>query len=343
MNIIAFSNSTGSAQWRLQGPANYINARTDHEFAVIPSKDWDEAAWIEGTDLLVAQMWMNPKAIDFIHSKGCPVVYEADDIMVGVDDLKRTNLMDMTNYTEKSIETFNKADAITVTTPSLAEHYRQFNPNVKVLPNYMDYMWWGEPLEIRNYNQIRIGWMGSITHKEDLEMIEPVIGAITEKYPQVKFIFCGYGGKVRLYGDELFLNVPPIKKEYYQGVSLEYWPAKSKTLGLDIGIAPLVEDRFNAGKSPIKYFEYSANLVPGVYSDTVVYHDAVKHGQTGYLAKTTDDWVKYLSKLVEDETHRKKMAVKAYKDVFNNFNLSDHFQEWTDFYQGVIASFKGLN
>jgi hypothetical protein len=79
-------------------------------------------------------------------------------------------------------------------------------------------------------------------------------------------------------------------------VDLDYWPSKSKSLGLDIGIAPLIDDVFNTGKSAIKYFEYSSNLVPGVYSDTVVYHDTVQHGITGLLAKTQDEWLGYLKR-----------------------------------------------
>jgi len=336
MNILAFTNDTGSAQWRLKGPANYINANTEHSFSVFPSKYWTEDTWIPDTNIVIGQMWMNDRAASFVKSKGAKFVYEADDIMIGVNDLGRANLMDMTKYTDISIETYKKADMITTTTPQLADHYRQYNDNVVVLPNYMDFMWWGEPLNIKNYNQIRIGWMGSITHKEDLEMVEPVIQVITEKFPQVKFIYCGYGGKKMLYGDELFLNVEQNRKEYYQGVSLEYWPAKSKTLGMDIGIAPLVDDKFNAGKSPIKYFEYAANGVPGVFSDTVVYHHVVKHGKTGYLAKTVDDWIKYLSKLITDDKFRHKMREKAYLDVINNYNLGDHYQEWINAYQSIL-------
>jgi len=340
MNIAGFTNNTGSAQWRLQGPANYINARTKNQYFVASSNYWNEEAWMPEIDLVVAQMWRNPKGVDFAHSKGVPVVFDADDIILGLGN-DREELMDLNEkHKNPSPETYEKVDVITVTTEALAEHYRQYNDNVVVLPNYMDYMWWGEPLKIKNHGQLRIGWMGSKSHKADLEFIAPVMKRVMKEFDFVKFIFCGFGGKSGIYGKDIFKDIPPAKREYYPGVNLEYWPYKSKTLGLDIGIAPLVDDGFNAGKSAIKYYEYSANGVPGVYSDTIVYRDTVKHGVTGFLAKTPDDWYKYLEKLIVDTQVRKIIRRDAFQDVFDNYNLEDHYKKWVSLYERTCRDSK---
>lgn len=331
MNILAFSNYTGSAQWRLQGIANYINALTPHEMYVVSSKEWDED--ILGADVVVAQMWRNPKGVDVAHDQGAVVVYEADDIIIGVGGKERKKLMDLPKEQERmTAETISKCDLVTVTTDVIADHYGQFNDNVVVLPNYMDYMWWGEPWKLSSTKNVRLGWMGSISHREDLIMIEPVIKEIMDKYANVKFIYCGTGGRKGVYGEDLFASIPADRKEYYVGVPLEYWPHKSKSLGLDIGIAPLLDDEFNSGKSAIKYYEYSANAVPGVYSDTNVYNKTVKHGVTGFLAKTQNDWVRYIDKLMQPDVHE-QMTKDAYRDVINNYNLADHYKEWLDAYQ----------
>lgn len=341
MNIIAFSNNTGSVQWRLKGPANYINAYTPHSMYVANSvEDWDESLWMPETELVVAQMWRNHRAIDFIHSQNCPVVYEADDIILNVGGGTRKKLMDLTpEQEEQTIKTYKMVDLITVTTEKLADHYRQFNDNVIVLPNYLDYVWWGEPYDIKHNGPIRVGWMGSTSHHEDLLFIAPIIETILEEFLNVRFVFCGHGGVAHLYGDDVFKNLPKDRIEYVTGVPLEYWPHKSKSLNLDIGIAPLLDDEFNTGKSPIKYFEYSANGVPGVYSDTVVYKDTVKHLHTGLLAKTEDDWVKHLRKLIKDENLRNRIARNAQEDVKNNFNLKDHYGKWVLAYQSVINNY----
>ena len=332
---IAFSNDTGSVQWRLRGPANYINSLTKHEFAVGSHKDWNND--IMGADIVIAQMWRNPKGIKVVKDQGAKAVYEADDIIIGVGGKNRKTLMDLTDeQTQQTIETIEQCDLVTVTTEHLAKHYRQYNDNVVILPNYMDYLWWGKPQEVRHRGQIRIGWAGSISHREDLMMIAPVIEKVCNNFQNVKFVYCGTGGKSGLYGEEIFEKIPARQREYISGVELEYFPAKSKTLGFDIAIAPLLDDEFNKGKSAIKYYEYAANGVPGVYSDTVVYHDAVKHGKTGFLAKTPREWWDHLTELIIDEQKRGEIAREAYKDVFNNYNLDDHYEKWVRAYQSCL-------
>lgn len=55
-----------------------------------------------------------------------------------VDNLKRR---------ENNLKEFVKmCDLVTTTTKTLAEEYREDNPNVVVLPNYVDPMDWDEPL-----------------------------------------------------------------------------------------------------------------------------------------------------------------------------------------------------
>jgi hypothetical protein len=165
MNILCFSNQTGSVQWRLKGPANYINARTNHEMFVTSASNWHEE--ILGADVVVAQMWQNPKGIYYCQQQGAKVVYEADDIILNVGGKERKNLMTLTQKQEEmTIETIKAADMVTVTTNVLAEHYKQFNDNVVILPNYMDFMWWGQPQLVEKPNQVAwAGWAQTPTGK----------------------------------------------------------------------------------------------------------------------------------------------------------------------------------
>lgn len=340
MNILAFSNQTGSKHWRLQSPANYINARTEHEFAVVDSKMWNNDTL--GADIVVAQMWRNPKGVDIAHKMGAKVIYEADDIILGVGGQDRKMLMDLTDeQAEQTIETIQKADCVTVTTEKLAEHYRQFNNKVYVLPNYMDFNWWGKPQKTEKASrEIRIGWAGSKSHREDLFLLVPVMKKIMEKYDNVRFIYCGFGGMSSGrgstevgYGEDVFRELPVDKREYYLGVPLEFWPIKSKTLGIDIALAPLLDDEFNAGKSNIKYQEYSCNLTPGIYSDTVVYNGTVKHGKTGYLAKSSEDWIEAIEEYINHPKEAMEMATRAYNDVLKNWDMEKHYNEWIEVYK----------
>jgi len=46
----------------------------------------------------------------------------------------------------------------------------------------------------------------------------------------------------------------------------------------DLAIAPLCDNRFNRSKSAIKFFEYTAMGIPGVYADLAPYSSFVRDG-----------------------------------------------------------------
>ena len=332
LSILAFANDTGSIRWRLQNPANYINSRTNHEMFVTSHKNWSENTL--GADIVIAELWRNPEGVRLCKAQGSRVIYEADDIILGVGGKERSKLMQLTKEQEdQTKETIALCDAVTVTTEVLADHYRQFNKNVYVLPNYMDFLWWGEPWQTKKYGEtLRIGWMGSYSHHEDLLWISEVMERVVKEFPFVKFIYCGHGGNVLglNYGQDIFEKIPSNRREFYPGVSVDYWPYKAKSLNLDIGIPPLLDDEFNAGKSPIKWMEYAACGVPSVLSDTVVYNKVVKHGVNALLAKSKDEWYNALEKLILSDDLRHMIAKEAMKEVFTKWNLDDHYEEWIE-------------
>ena len=66
------------------------------------------------------------------------------------------------------------ADLVTCSTEFLANEYRKINPNVIVLPNYIDPFYFPEPL--RNEDDVvRIGVTGSVGITSDVEVLTPII------------------------------------------------------------------------------------------------------------------------------------------------------------------------
>jgi glycosyltransferase involved in cell wall biosynthesis len=41
----------------------------------------------------------------------------------------------------------------------------------------------------------------------------------------------------------------------------------------------------------------------------------IKHGETGFFAQNDDDWVEYISELIENQEQRTQMGKKAYKSL----------------------------
>ena len=49
--------------------------------------------------------------------------------------------------------------------------------------------------------------------------------------------------------------------------------------------------------------------------------EVIRHGENGFLAATDDEWVKYLSILINDNDLRKRMSVEAAKDAKEKYSL----------------------
>jgi hypothetical protein len=101
----------------------------------------------------------------------------------------------------------------------------------------------------------------------------------------------------------------------------------------DIFMAPLTDNLFNRCKSSIKYLEYSALGVPGVYSRLEPYNSVIKHGVNGLLASNDEEWRDCLVSLIENPELRQSIATNATADLSSNWLLSEHASLWLSAYQ----------
>lgn len=345
INIVFFGNSTASHCWRIDGIAHWLNQETSHACYVTEWSKWN-GKLPEETDLVIMELLTSPDMVDECHEQGAKVIYEADDAFIDTYGKERKNLEHVSkDHKETTIETIKRCDAMIVTNKTLKENYARFvDIPIYVLPNYMDFNWYGEgKINIeRTTDEVRIGWFGSQGHLEDLEMITPAINQVLEKYPQTKFIYCGFGGMSGDsiatevgWGEDIFKDIPRNRREFVPGVREDIWPMRHRNLDLDIGIAPLIDDYFNKCKTPIKWMEYGVLGTPAVCSPTL-YEDVIKHGKTGFIAKSLGDWVKYLSELIEDKKLRERVGEAAKDEVYNKYNLKDHKEKWLGVFKKVL-------
>lgn len=219
-------------------------------------------------------------------------------------------------------EVIAMADLVTVTTQELGKEYRKYRPKgaIAVMPNMIDFKRW-LPMKENDTDEIRIGWQGGSAHFGDLLMIADDLIKISEKYKNVKFVFMGiqYDALMNQLGDR-------VEWHPWHG-DIATYPLIVRDLKLDIGLCPIEDTKFNRGKSPLKWEEYSAMKIPSVVSNTVYGHE-VSHGKTGMIASNKGDWFKYIEQLILDEPLRKEMAQKAYDRVNYKFNLNNAQMYW---------------
>jgi glycosyltransferase involved in cell wall biosynthesis len=97
------------------------------------------------------------------------------------------------------------------------------------------------------------------------------------------------------------------------------WRAVPRELAKhDVSVAPLVDDRFCACKSDLKYLEAALCGVPLVASRVAQFSDTIRDGENGLLASSDDEWVDKLELLLADPDRRSALANAAHQDVLSH-------------------------
>jgi len=254
-----------------------------------------------------------------------PVIFDIDDLFFFLPE----NHPDRLNHSFTSsllpiFQAIMEADYVTVTTPRLKQALDQLNPNIEVLPNFLDDNIWKlryPVLDKNNSQDIVIGYMGTNSHQADLLYVLPVLRDLMSTYPnKVNFRFWG------VKPPEDFLSNPNVEWIPFYSMDYQQFAQFFQTQQADIFISPLLNNKFNKCKSPIKFFEYSSLGVPGVYSSIEPYSNIIENGNTGLLAQSLEEWKKWLVELIEKPDLRFEIAQNAQMFLKNNWLLSKNSQ-----------------
>jgi glycosyltransferase involved in cell wall biosynthesis len=260
-----------------------------------------------------------------------PVIYEIDDLLF---ELPESHIDYPAHYYSPALfamlRAVIEADLVTVTTAPLQAYLARFNPQTIVLPNYLDDQLWQlrppQPLASRSTDPpdpVVIGYMGSNTHQPDLATLTPLFTRLLERYGdrlKLRFWSAEPPGSLRQHAQVEW--VPVTLHSYAE------FAAYFSTQTCDLFVAPLIDSEFNRSKSAIKFLEYSALGIPGVYSRTSPYQTVIQDGMNGYLAADEAEWERHLVTLIESADLRSQMGQQAQRTIQQQWLLSQHAGEW---------------
>jgi glycosyltransferase involved in cell wall biosynthesis len=334
VGFYSFNFQDALSHLRLVGAANYLGWNVIH--GVENGQVYPDRA--NSGDVIVMQRDF-PRALEayqaiqvIAKSKHIPMILDIDDLLFELPE----------DHPDRTRHTFSatllpiflamlEADLITVTTQPLRDYVSDINKNVVVLPNYLDDQFWHPKAPAQNpqaESKITIGYMGGHTHQPDLAIIIPVIEQLSRQYNgRLEFVFWGTQPPKELSGN------PSV--QWHEQITWNYqdFAAYFQAQTADIFVAPLADNLFNRCKSSIKYLEYGALGVPGVYSRVEPYSSMIAQGVNGFLASTAEEWLETLVRLVENPALRQSIAANAREHINSNWLLSDHASHWLAAYQ----------
>jgi len=263
------------------------------------------AADIASHDVIVFQQPSSPAHLAAIRSaneQGKLTVVEFDDDVWSLSSANpahaQWNRPDVRSAVQSCV---SEAQLVTVPTHALAERMRAMNPAVRVLPNMLPAEGWDIEREARPGDGLVMGWAGSQSHGGDFGVIDGIVQPLLERYPHLQMVIVGGPAAIELAPHERITRVPATDIEHYpQRLAL-----------FDIGLIPLADTTFNRSKSDLKFVEYGRLGIPTVASKLEPYLKTVKPAENGFLAKSPNDWLKHLTRLIEDEPLRRTLGSAA--------------------------------
>ena len=256
-----------------------------------------------------------------------PVVYEVDDLLTEVTD-RNSNRPLATECGPYILDTLERADAVVVSTERLAQYYAGLNERIHILPNLVDPLHF-RPCPSQSREVTNVLFAGTPTHTEDLESIEGALVRVWRQFKdRVRFTYMGC----------VTPELASIPGTTLIEMECDYriYADRLSTLGIDLAIVPLHSHRFNRCKSNIKWLEYSACNIAGIYSDLAPYSDYIAHGETGLLVPEDEDaWVDAMVRMIEAPDLRSRIAAAARRTVLGRFSLGAGASLYGDFYASL--------
>lgn len=202
------------------------------------------ASEMAGHDVIVGQRLNSPRGMHVWREARTPrtrLVYELDDDVfhISPENWAAYQLWRNEEVRDAAAHCIEVSDLVTTTTEPLADVFREFNPNVLVIPNHI-------PGWVCDYQRARrerpcLGWAGGASHGLDVNEIVNPVKRFLRRFP---------GWDLRLGGTD-------YRPTFRAGERASYYPWTHVTddpegfytaPDFDIGLAPLVRSQFTKCK-----------------------------------------------------------------------------------------------
>ncbi|WP_312633831.1 glycosyltransferase [Pseudescherichia sp.] len=241
-------------------------------------------------------------------------VFELDDYLPNIP-IKNQHRVEFGNDIMKMLrKSVGYMDRFVVSTEPLAEAFANIHPDIVVRKNRLSYDWWDNLASLRGQgDKPRVGWAGGSSHTGDLEMIFDVIKAFADEVDWIFFGMCP--PKLR-----------PYVKEFHFGVDIELYPKKLASLNLDLALAPVEDNHFNACKSNLRLLEYGACAIPVICSDVPCYRGSLPATRVRNRFK---DWQDAIRMHLADPQASAQMGRALYQAIRSDYMLDTNAAaEW---------------
>lgn len=186
---------------------------------------------------------------------------------------------------------------------------------VHLIPTCVDVHRYSLARHQANRNEVKLAWIGSASTLRGLEKIRGTLDRLGRHLPRLQFkVICDRS---------LLLEHLPV--EFCP------WSEATETDDLadaDIGISWLPGDDWSAGKCGLKVLQYMAAGLPVVANPVGLQTKLVRHGETGFLVETPEEWLAAVECLSRAPDLRRSMGIAGRRLVEMEYDVARGASAW---------------
>ena len=165
------------------------------------------------------------------------------------------------------------------------------------------------PLARHDQAGLELVWIGSSSTLQGVEHARPIWERIARDLP---------GTRLRVICDRFPEDFPlPIERIAWSEES----EARELARG-GVGVSVVPDDPWSWGKCGLKILQYQAAGLPVIASPVGVHRDMVRHGETGFLATTADEWSRAAGLLAGSAAMRAALGQNGRRRVEAEYSAS---------------------
>jgi len=233
-------------------------------------------------------------------------------------------------FAQQQIRHLREADVILTTHERLAEQIRMILPPYRVTPRFPHYAPVPEvhvcPNAILRKDQFniirsrsdktRLFWQGSITHREDIRLLERPVQALASIADKIKMVLAGYHEDEQEWHDMVHSYTYNLKHIYKLIAGTDVHAYYGAYAHADICLVPLVNSPFNRMKSNLKILEAANMNLPVIASGVHPYL-----GMPVSFCKNSRDWIGHIKRLVQWPARREEEGQRLAEYCQEHYNF----------------------
>ncbi|NJN93623.1 MAG: glycosyltransferase [Anaerolineales bacterium] len=298
------------------------------ESLVTPSK----LAW---ADVVIFCRNIEPEyghLLELAFTWGKPIIYDLDDNLLEAPD--STPGLRYFRHPERQAQLkkyLTQANLVRVYAPALQRYLASYNSNVFKVNGPLDWKLVPSSFPPRTSQRVRLVYATARLEDEIGEMLVNSILRILNTFPQVELTIWGPQLKA--------LQRQPGVRHLNVIMDYDAFFYKFARQRFDIGLAPLPDDLFHRCKTNVKFREFAACQIAGVYSNIEVYSECVENGITGLLVGSDEvEWFTAIARLIEDLSLRENIQRQAQTFARQHYNHEQMQADWLAHIQQVLAA-----